>query len=920
MATIIADAPLIEREALDAALARLFEAAGGEPGRACAPVLAQLRGALDEGRAALLARLESGARGPELVAGMSHLVDELLRAVFDHATQRVFPLPNPTRGERLELVAVGGYGRAELAPHSDIDLLFLYPYKLTAHAEQVIEYVLYALWDLGFKVGHAVRSLDEAIARARADMSIRTALLEARHVHGDAGLLEELMARFEAEIAPGSEAEFVKAKLDERDERHHRMGDSRYLLEPNVKDGKGGLRDLHTLFWIAKYLYGVKRFRELVKRGVISRKEYTRFSRAEDFLLTVRCHLHVVVGRPEDRLTFDVQPAIARRMGYADRPGSLAVERFMKHYFLVAKTVGELTRVLCAALEAERLKAGPAAGAAAWFGPEFDGFRVEGGRLVAARETIFEERPARLIRLFRLAQRLALDIHPATLRLVHQSLKLITAEVRADPEPNRQFFELLTDPRDPETALRRMNEAGVLGRFIPDFGRVVAQTQHDMYHVYTVDEHTIRAIGVLSRIEGGQLVNELPLVSELVKKPLSRSALYLATFLHDVAKGRREDHSIVGERIARSLGPRLGMSEEETDLAAWLVRWHLLFSKTAFKRDVNDPQTVADFVAEVQTIERLRLLLILTAADIRAVGPGRWNSWRGSLLRALYYRAEEQMTGGHAAKAGEARAATAQGALRKALSDWLSSEFEAHVSRLPPAYWLSTDLETQVRHARLAREASQRNAPLVLDTRIHAARAVTEITVFAADHPGLFAAVAGAIAMAGASIVDAKAFTTSDGVALDTFFVQGADGRAFNDDERLARMVSLLEAALAGELRLDKALERRPAFPRRGATLHVEPRVQIDNEASTRHTVIEVVGRDRPGFLHDVARTLTELGLGIVSAHISTYGERAVDVFYVKDRFGFKVTKANQLERIRTRLAEAIAAPLAAAPAETAAG
>jgi len=907
MTSIATERPTAERPDLKAALAALYEAAGRDSRAAHAPVLARLKLGLEEGRAGVMRRLEAGARGPLIVSRMSGLIDELIRVVLAHATERVFPLPNPTSADHLAVVAVGGYGRAELAPHSDIDLLFLHPYKLTPHGEQVIEYVLYTLWDLGLKVGHAVRSLDEAVRRARADMSIRTALLEMRFIDGDASLHADLRARFANEIVPGSETEFVQAKLAERDARHRRMGDSRYLLEPNVKDGKGGLRDLHTLFWIAKYLYRVERFGDLVRLGVVSQAEHARFTRADAFLLTARCHLHALVGRAEDRLTFDVQPAIAKRMGYADRPGSSAVERFMKHYFLIAKTVGELTRVLCAALEGERLKPRPVIGSAAWFGPEVDGFRVEGGRVLAARETVFSERPVRLIRLFRLAQQLELEVHPATLRLVHESLKLITPQVRQDAEANQLFLALLTDRRDPETALRRMNEAGVLGRFVPDFGRVVAQTQQDMYHAYTVDEHTVRAIGVLSRIESGALAAELPLASEIVKKPLSRNALYLATFLHDVAKGRRCDHSIEGERIAHSLGPRLGLSAAETELAAWLVRWHLLFSGTAFKRDVNDPRTAADFAAQVETVERLRLLLVLTAADIYAVGPGRWNNWRGSLLRALYYRVEERLTGGHEAEGSEARAAHAQGALRRALRDWLGEEIEAHVARLPPAYWLATDHETQVRHARLARDASKRAQPLAVDTLIHAQRAVTEITVLADDHPGLFAAVAGAIAMAGASIVDAKAFTGADGLALDTFFVQGADGLAFDDDERLARMMALLEAALAGEVRLDRALGERPWPARRLSASRIEPRVHIDNEVSSRHTVIELIGRDRPGFLHDVARTLTALGLSIVSAHISTYGDRAVDVFYVKDRFGFKLTRANQVERVRASLIEAIA-------------
>jgi [protein-PII] uridylyltransferase len=902
---------------LGAALEALFGAAGGDPRVARAPVLARLKLALDEGRALVLGRLEGGARGPAVVAQMSALIDGLLRVVFEHAAERIFPAPNPTRSDRLALVAVGGYGRAELAPQSDIDLLFLHPYKLTPHAEEVVEFVLYTLWDLGLKVGHAVRSLDEAVHRAREDMSVRTALLEARHVHGDPGLFEELQGRLRNEIMPGSEAGFVAAKLAERDARHRRMGDSRYLLEPNVKDGKGGLRDLHTLFWIAKYLYRVDRFGALVGLGVLSTSELARFSRAEAFLLTVRCHLHALIGRPEERLTFDVQPAIARRMGYANRPGARAVERLMKHYFLVAKSVGELTRVLCATLEGERLKPRPALGTAAWFGPEVDGFRAEGGRLMAVREGVFAERPVRLVRLFRLAQQLALEIHPATLREVHDSLKLITPQVRQDAEANHLFLAVLTDRRDPETALRRMNEAGVLGRFVPDFGRVVAQTQQDMYHAYTVDEHTVRAIGVLARIEAGQLAAELPLATEIARKPIPRNALYLAVFLHDVAKGRGLDHSIEGKRIAQALGPRLGLSAAETDLAAWLVRWHLLFSATAFKRDVNDPRTVADFAAQVQTIERLRLLLVLTAADIYAVGPGRWNTWRGSLLRALYYRCEERLSGGQQAEGAIARAANAQAALRDALSDWLAAEVDAHVARLPPAYWLSTDVETQARHARLAREAAKRAAPIALDARVHASRSVTEITVLASDHPGLFAAVAGAIALAGASIVYAKAFTGADGLVLDTFFVQGADGHVFDDEERLARMVALLESALAGELRLERAIGARPWPARRLSASRIEPRVLIDNAASSRHTVVELVGRDRPGFLHDVARTLTALGLSIVSAHIATYGERAVDVFYVKDRFGLKVTRGSQIELVRLKLLEAIREPEIAA--ETAA-
>ena len=902
---------IIDRSALDAALTATPWRPGSGDGRAEA--LALCKEYLAAGRKVLEQRLENGARGTVLVAGYTFLIDEILGALYDHAAERVFDEPNPTSANRLAFVAVGGYGRAELSPFSDIDLLFLHPWKLIARNEQVIEYVLYMLWDMGLTVGHATRSISDCLARSKKDMTIRTSILESRFLWGDEALFRDLRQRFWDEIVPGSEAEFVAAKLSERDARHQRTGDSRYLLEPNLKDGKGGLRDLHTLLWIAKYLYRVERFADLIERGLLTRKEQVRFARAEGFLWKVRAHLHLAAGRAEDRLTFDLQLEIARRMGYGDRDGNLAVERFMKHYFLVAKSVGELTRVLCASLEADRLESAPRRSGAVGPSPEVDGMRSEGGRLAVLDEAAFDERPVRLIKLFRLAQTGGLDIHPRTLRLVHQRLQLIDRTLRDNDEANRLFMALLSDAQAPEQALRLMNEAGVLGRFIPEFGRIVGQTQHDMYHVYTVDEHTLRAIGILSQIERGELAEELPLATQIAPKILSRGVLYLALFLHDVAKGGRTDHSEAGARIANKLGPRLGLSAEETAQAAWLVRHHLILSDTAFKRDVNDPQTLADFIAQVQSVERLRLLLVLTAADIRAVGPGRWNAWKGALLRELYHRAEEVLTGGHEAEGKAARVAAAKDALRAVLDDWLSDDIDRHTGRLFPPYWLAFECDTHARHARLVRDAEARGALLELDTRIDEKRAATEITLYAKDQAGMFAAVAGAMAAAGASIVDAKVFTTSDGMALDGFWILDANGGPFDDEERLARTLILLEQALAGDPVLDGALHGKRSLPARSRAAHVISRVLVDNRASSQHTVVEINGRDRPGLLYDIGRALTQLGLSIVTAHISTYGAQAVDVFYVKDRYGLQVTKDAEIERVRTRLLAALDEPGASA-------
>jgi [protein-PII] uridylyltransferase len=882
---------IIARKQLTEALDRLAEAAG-DPARPelRAAALQQLKTALATGEAELLRRLSSGENGISYGLARSYLVDQLLRVLYDFTLKRLVRLSNPSAAERLALVATGGYGRRELAPFSDIDLLFLLPYKITPSGEQLVETILYFLWDLGFKVGHATRSVEECIRQSKADWTIRTNLLEARFIWGDEALFEDLQRRYAAEVQGEDQIGFVEAKLAERDERHRRMGDSRYVLEPNVKDGKGGLRDLQTLYWIAKYLYRVEDIGALVDQGVLTRAEVSGFEKARLFLLTLRCHLHAVAGRPEDRLTFDLQPEVGRRMGYTDHAGTRGVERVMKHYFLVAKEVGDLTRILCAALEAAQRRRPKFLGGFAWLRRSVEGFEVEGGRLGVPDPAILAKEPIQILKLFRVAQRHKLDIHPAALQAVTRHLKLVKT-LMADPDANRLFLEMLTAAEDPETTLRRLNEAGVFGRFIPDFGRVVAQMQYDMYHSYTVDEHTIRAIGILSRIEAGSLAEELPIASAVVHKVLSRRVLYLAVLLHDIAKGRGGDHSELGADIAMRLCPRLG----------------LLMSNTAFKRDMDDPSTVEGFAAAVQSIERLRLLLVLTAADIRAVGPKTWNGWKATLLRELYYRTEERLSGGLITEGREARVRAAQDAVRPLLADWSDEEFAAHAARAPASYWLGFPAEAQARHARLVREAEASAAPLLIESRVNAARAVTEITIVAADQPGLFARLAGALALSGADIVDARIFTLTNGLALDTFTIQSAEGKPFDRPDRLAKLAANVERVLAGGIRPEQELRRLPQrLPSRTRAMSVVPRVLIDNKASATHTLIEVTGRDRPGFLYLVTNALTQQNLQISTAKISTFGVSAVDVFYVKDQFGLKIDKEARLQQIREALMAAL--------------
>jgi [protein-PII] uridylyltransferase len=893
-------------ELQEAAEAAIDEHGTDDAGHAA--LLELYRAQIDAGYAEIERRFDETQNGEVAVRSHCFLIDQLIRVIYDIAVTYFYPAPNPTAADQLCITAYGGYGRGELAPKSDLDLLFVLPYKQTPRGEQVVEHILYLLWDLGFKVGHATRSIDENIRQAKEDITIRTGLLESRFVWGEQSLYQELRQRFFKDVVDGTGADFVEAKLQERDERHEKMGNSRYVLEPNIKDGKGGLRDLQTLFWIAKYLYKVTDVGRLVDERVLTTREVRKFDKAQRFLWTLRCNLHYLTGRAEERLTFDVQPQLAERMGYTDHAGALGVERFMKHYFLVAKDVGDLTRIFCAALE-ERHQRRSLFRMPWLFNREIEGFVVNRGRLTVEDESHFADHPVDMLRLFEVAQRHELDVHPESLQMITRNLSRINAALRKDPEANRIFLAMLTSDKDPETTLRRLNEAGVFGKFMTDFGRVVAQMQYDMYHVYTTDEHTIRAIGILNRIEQGELKDDHPLASEIIHKVLSREVLYVAMLLHDIAKGRGGDHSEIGAKIAAKVCPRLGLTPEQTETVSWLVRHHLAMSGVTSKRDLGDPKTIMDFVELVQSPERLRLLLCLTAADIRAVGPGRWNNWKATLLRDLYRRAETVMTGGLQAEGRDAQAAAAVERLREDLPGWTEAEIEAHVERGHPAYWTSYDHQSLKRHAEFIRDAESSGAPLAIDKHIDPNMGATEVTIYANDHPGLFAGLTGALSVSGANIVDARITTLQNGKALDSFLIQDAEGDAFVRPDKLARLSSMVEKSLSGELQTTAELRKRQQQPSRMRVFTVAPRVLLDNKASNRYTVIEVNGRDRPGLLYALARALFELSLRLHSAKISTFGEQVVDVFYVRDIFGTKVDQPGKIERVRELLLKALDDP-----------
>jgi [protein-PII] uridylyltransferase len=895
----------------------------------------RLKTALLHGRAEAERLLIKDRGGRRCAERLCFMQDEIIRVLYEFAGKHLYPAQNPSEAERMAIIATGGYGRGVLAAGSDIDLLFLLPYKQTAWGESVAEAILYCLWDMGLKVGHATRSITECIRQAKADMTVRTTVLEARYLLGDRKLYDELVARFDKEIVQGTAADFVAAKLAEREERHRRAGQSRYLVEPNVKDGKGGLRDLHTLYWIAKYVYRVREREQLIDRGVYDPREYRRFRRCADFLWAVRCHMHFLAGRAEERLSFDIQREIAVRLGYTEHPGLREVERFMKHYFLIAKDVGDLTAILCAKLEDSQAKPMPVLSRMmARFRPrtrptisESDDFVVDYNRINVADENVFKHDPVNLIRIFHLAQKYNLAFHPDAMHLATRSLKLVDQRLRDDAEANRLFLEILTSKNDAETVLRRMNEAGVLGRFIPAFGRIVAMMQFNMYHHYTVDEHLLRCIGVLSDIEAGRS-EDAKFASELMRtiQPRHRDLLYVALFLHDIAKGRIEDHSIAGARVARNLCPRLGFSPAETEMVAWLIEVHLVMSTLAQSRDLSDRMTIENFSAVMQSVERMKLLTILTAADIKAVGPGVWNGWKAQLIRTLYYETEPVLTGGFSEVNRAQRVALAQAEFRAELSDWTEAESDAYIGLHYPAYWLKVDLPHKIAHARFLRSAAQAGKSLATTVSFPVARGVTELTVLAPDHPRLLSIIAGACAVAGANIVDAQIFTTTDGRALDTIAVSREFERDEDEARRAARITDTIEKALRGDLRLPEVVAKRAGTKGRLKIFALEPEVTINNSWSNRYTMAEVTGLDRPGLLFELTATLSRLNLNIASAHVATFGERVVDVFYVTDLFGAKITSATRQAAIKRALIglfssvhEGAAKSAKSAPARTAA-
>ena len=840
----------------------------------------------------------------------SKAIDAIILSTYDVINTHAFPIANPTKADKLSVIAVGGYGRGNLAPGSDIDILILTPYKITPRIEQVVETLLYILWDLKLKVGYAIRSLEENISKAKSDNTICTALLDARLISGDQGLWIDFNSVFKIEILSKLKEKYFYEKIKERDVRHKKMGDSRYLLEPNMKEGKGGLRDLNTIRWIISFLYQSTNSQDYLSLGVMTNKEVSFYNKAEKYFMTLRSMMHYYSKNNSDRLTFDLQLSIAKKMGYKSHAGSTPIERLMKHYYLFAKDVGYLTKSVLDNIENNNFKADKSLLKKLMFNIK----KNKNGVFEFHRDSIHlakREKNIEALDVFRaydFSAKYDLNLSNDLINIIKLNIRKID-KLRNSKKANAFFINILTNINNSEKVLRSMSEIGVLGRFIPDFQKVVARVQHDMYHTYTVDEHTINAIGILRKIDNGELKSKFDLATEVIKKIVSKKVLYVALFLHDIAKGRGGDHSILGGEVAKNLCPRFGLNADETETVVWLVENHLLMSHVAFKRDLQDPNTIVDLKKRIQSAELLRLLYVLTVADITAVGPEIWNSWKDNLLKIVYNETLMEINGGGNVKSRIVLEDKAKNKLRDSLSQWSNQEFESYIKRFFPYYWTNINFDVHLHHAKLIKDADSQDLKIKIDIESLEDQGVTEISIYTQDHLGLFARTCAGLALAGTSVQDARIVTTKDGMTVNTFLIRSATTFSLIEDKnRLATLVDTIRKTISEE-RDPKVLIKEfknIQIPSRKDSFIIEPRVLIDNLSSRTHTLIEINSKDKIGLLHSLASELFLMGLHISTARISTYGVRAVDVFYIKNMTGGKITEKDKIDAIKFRLLKVI--------------
>ena len=890
-----------QRGAIAAAIAEAFERE--RAGQTYGAAGASIKGLIEERRRDII---NNYPRGDVAAEKMSQLMEAAVIALFEEGAS-----VHPEAAKKLALCAVGGFGRRMLAPYSDIDLLFLHEND-EARIKPLLDFILYPLWDAGLKVGHGVHSPASAIEFCKADIVGRTAYLDSRRLAGPEAIYADFQKRYE-KLRKRTKSQFAAAKSGERDERHERSEESRFLAEPDIKEGKGGLRDIHTIRWLYKYEYDFDIDDPKAKKKILSADDIRALKKCERFLWSLRMQLHGIRKRADEKLSFDVQPVLAERLGYRDRPGVLAAERLMKHFFVNAMDIGRLTRIFSARLEEERsrlsplsLKMLPKSLAVDEAGGKTN-LKLKYGRLTFESPAHAKSHPVDFFRLFHaFAKRPEFDFHPDALATVSASTSAITSEVRRDPLIAKLFLSTLLDAKDPIKTLRVMAETGLLGKYIPSFGKIIGRIEYGLYRRFSIDEHVFQSIDVLTEIVRGKAKGMHPIATDIMtQRRKKRASFYVTVLLHETSWALRDKSPEACERLVARIARRLGLEAESAECVAWCVARRLAMVRTAERRNLAEPDAIARFAKMVGDQKRLDLLLVLSVCHLRVVGAFSWDDWTRRQISELYYGASAWLEGGDAmlARRIEQRAVQARAAAADLLQDWPAAERDMFLDRLTDTMFRTVDAETIARMAGLARAAEQEGARAAVAVR--PVDGDVEAIVYAKDRTGLLADLAGAVAAGGASVRTVQAMTTKDGKAIDVFVIQSPDDM-LSDDTELARRLhaKLLAAAKA---RPAKAAAPARRLGDRRSIFDVLPVVRLDLDASEDSIVVEAEGRDRPGLLYDLTAALAEIGVTIVSAHIATYGERAVDAFYLQDAPGYKITNKRRLQSIERRLLSVLA-------------